>query len=92
MSPMTPSAKADKIERLSRDIQDMQEEARRISYELSAVRNRTENGWEWEVTFYGKKVHIRADDFLRLAQVKENASSRELFKELVAWKIRSLSI
>lgn len=86
------SVNSERLERLSRDVQQLNEEARKSFYEMSAIRKPSGSGYEWEVTVYGRKVSVKSEDIFRLQRKRLDLSIQEIFKEIVAWKLKTLSI
>ncbi|WP_025688123.1 hypothetical protein [Paenibacillus zanthoxyli] len=85
------NATAEGLERLSRDVQAINDEARQASYEMSVVRKTSGSGYEWEVTVYGRKVTVTAEDILKIQTKRLDLSIKDIFKEVVAWKLKALS-
>ncbi|MBY9081418.1 hypothetical protein KIH86_11965 [Paenibacillus sp. HN-1] len=86
------SVNSERLERLSYDVQKVNEEARRSFYEMSAIRKPCGHGYEWEVTVYGRKVSVKSEDIFKLQKERLHLSVPEIFKEIVAWKLKTLTI
>ncbi|QWU14831.1 hypothetical protein SAMN04487895_1061 [Paenibacillus sophorae] len=85
------NATEERLERLSRDVQAINDEARQSSYEMSVVRKPSGSGYEWEVTVYGRKVTVKSEDILKIQRKRLDLSIKDIFKEIVAWKLKALS-
>ncbi|BCG60152.1 MULTISPECIES: hypothetical protein [Paenibacillus] len=85
------NATAERLERLSRDVQAINEEAREASYEMTVTRKASESGYEWEVTVYGRKVSVKSEDIFKIQRRRLDLSIKDIFKEIVAWKLKALS-
>ncbi|MDT3427412.1 hypothetical protein J2Z22_002975 [Paenibacillus forsythiae] len=86
------NAATERLERLSRDVQAINDEARQASYEMSVVRRTSGSGYEWEVTVYGRKVCVKSEDILKVQRKRLDLSIKDIFKEIVAWKLKALSM
>ncbi|AHV98298.1 hypothetical protein [Paenibacillus sabinae] len=83
---------AERLEHLSNDVQSINDEARKASYEMSVIRKASDSGYEWEVTVYGRKVCVRSEDIFKIQRNRLDLSIKDIFKEIVAWKLKALSI
>jgi hypothetical protein len=91
VSLMLHSVNTERLEQCSQAIQALSEEANKVCKDLILVRTKTDTDYEWEITIYGKKVFISAEDVLKLLDKGSDTNFKEKFKELVAWKLRAVT-
>ncbi|CAH1058103.1 hypothetical protein [Paenibacillus pseudetheri] len=79
-----------RLEHFSQAIQAINDEANRVCKDLFKVTKMTGMDYEWEITVYGKKIFITSDDVHKILVQDNNTNYKEVFKELMAWKLRAV--